>query len=141
MHQEMQRMVQIDEGSRENTTSVDEDAAYLRVVVADKKRQRLIYGLGDRSLVYTSGPSYHSIACSSMNDLELREQLKDEVRQEVREEVDTKVKVLQDQLDEVKALLKALAQSTQVSLSATAPHVDDPPTNDPTTDDPPIGDM
>ena len=39
MHQEMQRMVQIDEGSRENTTSVDEDATYLRVVVADKKRQ------------------------------------------------------------------------------------------------------
>ena len=135
MHQEMQRMVQIDEGSRENTTSVDEDATYLRVVVADKKRQRLIYGLGDRSSVYTSGPSYHSTACSSRNDLELREQLKDEVRQEVREEVDTKVKVLQDQLDEVKALLKALAQSTQVSTCGW------PPTNDPTTDDPPIGDM
>ena len=141
MHQEMQRMVQIDEGSRENTTSVDEDAAYLRVVVDDKKRQRLIYGLGDRSSVYTSGPSYHSTACSSRNDLELREQLKDEVRQEVREEVDTKVKVLQDQFDEVKALLKALAQSTQVSSSATAPHVDGAPTNDPTTDDPSIGDM
>ena len=57
--------------------------------------------------------------------------------------MDTKVKVLQDQLDEVKALLRALAQSTQFSSSATtpAPHVDDPPTNDPTTDDPPIGDM
>ena len=40
--------------------------------------------------------------------------------------MDTKVKVLQDQLDEVKALLRALAQSTQVSSSATAPHVDDP---------------
>ena len=141
MHQEMQRMVQIDEGSRRSTTSVDKDAAYLRVVVAGKKCQRLIYGLGDRSSVYTSGPSYHSTACSSRNDLELREQLKDEVRQEVREEVDTKVKVLQDQLDEVKALLKALAQSTQVSSSATASHVDDPPTNDPTTDDTPIGDM
>ena len=141
MHQEMQRMVQIDEGSRENTTSVDEDASYLRDLVADKKRQRLIYGLGDRSSVYTSGPYYHSTACSSRNDLELREQLQDEVRQEVREEVDTKVKVLQDQLDEVKALLKPLAQLTQVSSSATAPHVDDPPTNDPTTDDPPIGDM
>ena len=38
MHQEMQRMVQIDEGSRENITSIDEDVAYLRVVVADKKR-------------------------------------------------------------------------------------------------------
>ena len=62
----------------------------------------------------------------SRNDLELREQLKDEVRQEVREEVDTKVKVLQDQLDKVKALLRALAQSTQVSSSAIAPHVDDP---------------
>ena len=37
MHQEMQWMVQIDEGSGENTTSIDEDAAYLRVVVADKK--------------------------------------------------------------------------------------------------------
>ena len=138
MHQEMQRMVQIDEGSRENTTSIDEDAAYLRVVVANKKRQRLIYGLGDRSSVYTSGPSYHSTACLSKNEHELREQLKDEVRQEVREEVDTKVKVLQDQLDEVKALLRALAQSTQFSSSATAPaqHVDDPP-----TDDSPIGDM
>ena len=135
MHQEMQRMVQIDEGSRENTTSFDEDAAYLRVVVADKKRQRLIYGLGDRSSVYTSGPSYHSTAFSSRNDLKLREQLKDEVRQEVRVEVDTKVKVLQDQLDEVKALLKALAQSTQVSSSATAPHVDDPTTNHPPIDD------
>ena len=55
--------------------------------------------------------------------------------------MDTKVKVLQDQLDEVKALLKALAQLTQVSSSATAPHVNNPPTNDPTTDDPPIGDM
>ena len=59
-----------------------------------------------------SGPSYHSTACSFRNDLESCEQLKDEVRQEVREEVDTKVKVLQDQLDEVKALLRALAQST-----------------------------
>ena len=29
MRQEMQRMVQIDEGSRENTASIDEDAAYL----------------------------------------------------------------------------------------------------------------
>ena len=66
-------------------------------------------------------------------------QLKDEVRQEVREEVDTKVK--QDQLDEVKALLRALAQLTQVSSSATTPQVDGPPTDDPTTDDPPIGDM
>ena len=141
MHQEMQRMVQKDESSRENTASIDEDAAYLRVVVADKKRQRLIYRLGDQSSVYTSGPSYHSTACSSRNDLELREQLKDEVRQEVREEVDTKVKVLQDQLDEVKALLRALAQSTQVSSSATTPHVDDPPTNDPNTSDPPICDM
>ena len=37
MHQEMQWMVQIDEGSGENTSSIDEDAAYLRVVVADKK--------------------------------------------------------------------------------------------------------
>ena len=55
--------------------------------------------------------------------------------------MDTKVKVLQDQLDEVKAILRALAQSTQVSLSATAPYIDDLPTNDPTTDDPPIGDM
>ena len=53
--------------------------------------------------------SYHFTACSSRNDFELREQLKDEVRQEVREEVDTKVKVMQDQLDEVKALLRALA--------------------------------
>ena len=52
--------------------------------------------------------------------------------------MDTKVKVLKDQLDEVKALLKALAQSTQVSSSAIAPHVDDPPIEDPTTDDPPI---
>ena len=42
MYQEMQRMVQIDEGSGENTTSINEDAAYLRVVVADKKHQRLI---------------------------------------------------------------------------------------------------
>ena len=100
MHQEMKRMVQINEGSRENTTSIDEDAAYLRVVVADKILHRLIYGLGDRSSVYTSGPSYHSTTCSSRNEHELREQLKDEVRQEVREEVDTKVKVLQDQLDE-----------------------------------------
>ena len=72
-----------------------------------------------------------------MNDLELREQLKDEVQlQEVREEVDTKVKVLQDQLYEVKALMRALPQLPQVSSSATAPHVDDL-----TTDDPPIGDM
>ena len=55
--------------------------------------------------------------------------------------MDTKVKVLQDQLDEVKALLRALAQSTQVSSSATTPHVDDPPTDDPTIDDPPISDM
>ena len=55
--------------------------------------------------------------------------------------MDTKVKVLQDQLDEVKALLRALAQSTQVSSSATTPYVDDPPTNDPTTNDPPICDM
>ena len=84
-------------------------------MVADKKYQRLIYGLGDRFSVYTSGPSYHSTACSSRNDLELREKLKDEVLQEMREQVDTKVKVLQDQLDEVKALLRALAQSTQVS--------------------------
>ena len=105
--------------NRENTTFVDEDASYLRVVLADKKCHRLKYGLGDRSSVYTSGPSYHSTACSSRNDLELREQLKDQVRHEVREEVDTMVKVLQDQLDEVKALLKALAQSTQVSSSAT----------------------
>ena len=52
--------------------------------------------------------------------------------------MDTKVKVLQDQLDEVKAVLRALDQSTQVSSSATAPHVDDPPTDDPTTDDPPL---
>ena len=37
MHQEMQLMVQIDEGSGENITSIDEDVAYLRVVVADKK--------------------------------------------------------------------------------------------------------
>ena len=58
MHQEMQRMVQIDEGSGENTTSIDEDAVYLRVVVAKKKGQRLIYGLGDRSSVYTISPSY-----------------------------------------------------------------------------------
>ena len=55
--------------------------------------------------------------------------------------MDTKVKVLQDQLDKVKALLRALAQSTQVSSSAIAPHVDDPPSDDPITDDPPIGDM
>ena len=55
--------------------------------------------------------------------------------------MDNKVKGLQDQLDEVKALLRALAQSTQVSSSAIAPHVDDPPTNDPATDDPHIGDM
>ena len=41
--------------------------------------------------------------------------------------MDTKVKVLQDQLDEVKALLRVLAQSTQVSSSAIAPYVDDPP--------------
>ena len=129
-------MVQIDKGLGENTTSIDEDATYLRVVAADKKQQRLIYGLGNRSSTYTNGPSYHSFACSSRNDLELREQLKDEVRHEVREEVDTKVKVLQNQHDEVKALLRALAQSTQVSSSATTPHVDDPP-----TDDPPIGDM
>ena len=39
MRQEMQRMVQIDEGSGENTASVDEDATYLLVVVANKKRQ------------------------------------------------------------------------------------------------------
>ena len=52
--------------------------------------------------------------------------------------MDTKVKVLQDQLDEVEALLKALAQSTQVSSSDIAPHVDDPPIDDHTTDDPPI---
>ena len=110
-------------------------------MVADKKRQRLIYGLGYQSSVYTSGPSYHSTACSSRNDLKLREQLKDEVRQNVSEEVDTKVKVLQDHLDEVKALLRALALLTQVSSSAIAPHVDDPPTNDPTTYDPPIYDM
>ena len=83
MRQEMQRMVQIDEGSGENTASIDEDATYLQVVAADKKRQRLIYGLGDRSSAYTSGPSYNSTACSSRNDLELLEQLKDEVRQEV----------------------------------------------------------
>ena len=141
MHQEMQRMVQKDDGSGENTTSIDEDGAYLRVVVADKNCQRIIYGLADQSSVYTSSQSCHSTACSSRNDLELREQLKDEVRQEVREELDTKVKVLQDQLYEVKALLRALAQLTQVSSSATAPHVDDPPTNDPTTDNPPICDM
>ena len=72
-------MVQIDEGSRENTASIDEDAAYLRVVAANKKRQRLIYRLGDRSSAYTSGPSYHFTTCSSRNDFELREQLKDEV--------------------------------------------------------------
>ena len=84
MHLEMQQMVQIDEGLGENTASINEDATYLRIVAADKKRQRLIYGLGDRSLTYTSGPSYHSISCSSKNDLELCEQLKDEVRQEVR---------------------------------------------------------
>ena len=47
MHQEMQRTVQIDEGSGENTASIDEDAAYLQVMAADKKDQRLIYGLGD----------------------------------------------------------------------------------------------
>ena len=29
MHQEMQQMVQIDEGSGENTASIDEDATYL----------------------------------------------------------------------------------------------------------------
>ena len=40
--------------------------------------------------------------------------------------MDTKVKVLQDQLDEVKALLRALAQSIEVSSLATTPHVDDP---------------
>ena len=73
MHQEIQHMVQIDEGLGENTTSIDEDAASLRVMVADLKRHQLIYGLGDRSSVYTSGPSYHSTACSSRNDLELRE--------------------------------------------------------------------
>ena len=39
MHQEMQRMVQKDEGSGENIASIDEDAAYLRVVVVDKKGQ------------------------------------------------------------------------------------------------------
>ena len=138
MHQEMQWMVQIDEGSGENTASIDEDAAYLRVVAADKKGQQLIYELGDQSSTYTSGPYYHFIACSFRNDFT---QLKDKVRHEVRDEVDIKVKVLQDQLDEVKALLGALAQSTQVSSSATTPHVDDPPTNDPTTDDPPIDDM
>ena len=55
--------------------------------------------------------------------------------------MDTKVKVLQYQLDEVKGLLRALAQSTQVSSSATTPHVDDSPTNNPITYDPPIGDM
>ena len=49
MHQEMQRIVQIDEGSGENTASIDEDATYLRVKAADKKCHRLIYGLGDRS--------------------------------------------------------------------------------------------
>ena len=43
----MQQMVQIDEGSGENITSIDEDATYLQVVIVDKKRQRLIYGLGD----------------------------------------------------------------------------------------------
>ena len=106
MHQEMQRMVQIDEGSGENTTSIDEDAAYLRVMTADKKGQQLIYGLGDQSSTYTSGPYCHFITCSSRNDFML---LKDEVQHEVRDEVDTKVKVLQDQLDEVKALLGALA--------------------------------
>ena len=37
MRQEMQRMVQIDEGSGENTASIDEDAAYVQVVVANKK--------------------------------------------------------------------------------------------------------
>ena len=94
MRQEMKQMVQIGEDSGENNASIDEDATYLRVVVADKKRPRLIYRLGDRSSAYTSGPSYHSTACSSKNDLELREHLKDEVRQEVLEEVDTKVKVL-----------------------------------------------
>ena len=76
----MQRMVQIGESSGENTASIDEDATYLRVVAVDKKRQRLIYGLGDQSSAYTSGPSYHSTACSSRNDLKLCEQLKDEVR-------------------------------------------------------------
>ena len=39
MRQEMQRMVQIDEGSGENTASIDEDASYLRVVAAIKKFQ------------------------------------------------------------------------------------------------------
>ena len=73
MHQEMQWMVQIDEGSGENTASIDEDAAYLQVVATDKKDQRLIYGLGGRSLAYTSGPSYHSTACSSKNNLEFHE--------------------------------------------------------------------
>ena len=38
MRKEMQRMVQIDESSGENTASIDEDATYLRVVAADKKR-------------------------------------------------------------------------------------------------------
>ena len=47
MRQEMQQMVQIGEDSGENNASIDEDATYLRVVVADKKRPRLIYGLGD----------------------------------------------------------------------------------------------
>ena len=80
MRQEMKRMVKIDEDSRENTASIDEDAAYLRVVATDKKRQRLIYELGDRSSAYTNGLSYHSTACSSRNDHKLREHLKDEVR-------------------------------------------------------------
>ena len=39
MHQEMQRMIQIDEGSRENNATIDEDATYLQVVAADKKRK------------------------------------------------------------------------------------------------------
>ena len=73
MHQEMQWMVQINEGSGENNASIDEDATSLRVVAADKKRQQHIYGLGDRSPTYTSGPSYHSTTCSSRNDLELHE--------------------------------------------------------------------
>ena len=67
----MQRMVQINEGSRENTASIDEDAAYLQVVETHKKGQRLIYELGDRSSAYTSGPSYHSTTCSSKNYLKL----------------------------------------------------------------------
>ena len=75
MHQEMQRMIQIDEHSGENIVFINEDVAYLPVVAADKKCQRLIYELGDRSSAYTSGSSYHSTTCSSKNDLELCEQL------------------------------------------------------------------